>query len=166
MSSEGNKPVGLIAAVAANGIIGADNKLPWRSSEDLRNFARTTMGQVVIVGRKTYESIGGPLKGRMMIVLTRQRDVQLPGCEVCTSLADAIKAAQQRPAREVWIAGGAQIYEQAMPHADRLLVTHMNDEYQGDSLFPAIDPKRWRCASESPSQIDNNFVVRDYLPNS
>ena len=156
------KPVKLVAAVGANGVIGAGNALPWKSREDLARFARLTMGGAVVMGRKTYESIGRPLRGRMTVVLSKDPGLRLPGCEARTSLADAMAAAAERPAREVWVAGGGEIYRQTMDLADELHVTHFELEDDGDTHFPQIDPGSWRIVHIEAGETSPSHEYRVY----
>ncbi|SHF86900.1 dihydrofolate reductase [Microbulbifer donghaiensis] len=136
-------PIALIAAVARNGAIGRDNELPWRLSGDLQFFKRTTLGKPVVMGRKTFESIGRPLPGRVNIVITRNPDWCADGVECVPSLELALQRAQQcaaeAAAAEVMVIGGAQIYRQALPLAGRLYVTEVDAEIAGDAFFPELD---------------------------
>ena len=134
--------VTLIAAVGRNGVIGSGNDMPWHLPEDFAFFKRTTMGHAMVMGRKTFESIGRALPGRRTIVITRQADWQHPDVETVHSLDDALGLAG--PVGEVFVAGGGEVYEQAMPFAHRLLVTEVDQEPAGDVYFPAIDPNVWR----------------------
>lgn len=138
----------LIAAVAENGVIGRGNGLPWRLKSDLAHFRRLTMGQPVVMGRKTYRSIGRPLPGRTTIVVSRDRAFTAPGVLAAASLDAALAAARgdasRRGAACIFIAGGADIYAQAMPLAARLRVTYIHRAVDGDTYFPAIDRKIWR----------------------
>ena len=138
------RPVHLIAAVAANGVIGSKGDLPWKSKKDLARFSLLTMGSTLVMGRKTFESIGHPLKGRMTIVVSRDRQGRLPGCEMRASMEDALSAAQERPGNKVWVAGGSDIYRQSVPLADEMSITHIDGDYEGDSYFPEIDQGQWR----------------------
>ncbi len=139
------KPVlTLIAAVARNGVIGKDNRLPWHLPADLKHFKELTTGHAVIMGRKTWESLPAkfrPLPGRGNIVVTRNGAFRAEGAIVCTSLADAIAAAS---GDEAFVIGGAELYKAALPLADRLQLTEIDAEYEGDTWFPAIDGDRWR----------------------
>ncbi|MBE7423969.1 MAG: dihydrofolate reductase [Zoogloeaceae bacterium] len=151
----------LIAAIAANGVIGAGNALPWRLPEDLRRFRALTLGHPVIMGRKTFESIGRPLPGRRNIVITRNREYQAAGCEVMVSLADALDACRDA-GDEIFVIGGAQIYAEALPLAQRLYLTELKAEYPGDARFPQLDRAAWReCARErgTGSGIAFEFAV-------
>lgn len=143
----------IVAAVAENGIIGRDGGMPWHHPEDLAHFAETTMGHPVVMGRVTYESIvedlGGPLPGRTNVVLTT-RDLDLPeGAVAVDSIAAAIEtagdvlAASGREGSAVYVAGGAAVYEQFLPRADRLVLTEIHDSPEGDTYFPVVDWTRW-----------------------
>lgn len=139
-------------AMAENGVIGRDGGLPWRLSSDLKRFKADTMGKPVIMGRKTFESVGRPLPGRLNIVVTRDRGWRADGVETAASLDDAITLARTRMrcmagAAEIGIAGGGEIYTQAIAKADRLHVTHVLASIDGDTRFPAIDPDEWRVVS-------------------
>jgi dihydrofolate reductase len=140
--------VSLVAALARNRVIGAGNRLPWHLPEDLRRFKRLTMGAPVIMGRKTHESIGKPLPGRRNIVVTRQPGARWEGCEVAGSLEAALAAAGDAP--EVFVIGGAELYAAALPRADRLHLTLIDAEYEGDALFPEFDPAGWRETAREP----------------
>lgn len=133
----------LIAAVAANGVIGSDNALPWRLPEDLKRFKALTLGHPVIMGRKTYASIGRPLPGRRNIVVSRNAAFAAAGCETAASLEAAI-AACAGTADEIFVIGGAQIYAEALPLAERLYLTEIRAEFPGDARFPAFDRDAWR----------------------
>lgn len=134
--------VTLIAAVARNGVIGTDNGMPWHLPEDFVFFKRTTMGHPMVMGRRTFDSIGRALPGRRTIVITRQPDWSHADVETAHSLTDALALAG--PSDEVFVCGGAQVYAEAMPWAHRMLITEVDQEPEGDVYFPAIDPERWR----------------------
>jgi dihydrofolate reductase len=140
--------IAIIAAVAANGVIGNGNAIPWRLPSDFAHFKRMTVGKPLIMGRKTFESIGRPLPGRTNIVVTRRDDYQPEGVIVAPSLEAALAQAQQiartERANEVMVGGGAEIYAQALPIADRLYITHVGANPDGDSYFPAVDLAHWR----------------------
>jgi dihydrofolate reductase len=163
-------PVAIIAAVAENGVIGAGNAIPWRLPSDFAFFKRTTMGKPLVMGRKTFESIGRPLPGRTNIVVTRQQGYQPEGVLVIDSLAAALARAQAIAAAdngaEIMVAGGGEIYREAMPLADRLYITHVAARPEGDIRFPAIDPARWEVIDEplvTPSDKDSaRFRVKVY----
>jgi len=138
----------LVAAVAENGVIGRGNFLPWRIKSDLKHFRALTLGKPVIIGRKTYLSIGKPLAGRTTIVVSRDRNFAAPGVVVAPSLGAALAAgrgdALRRGANTIVVAGGAEIYAQVMQLAARLAITHIRRQVDGDARFPSIDPKIWR----------------------
>jgi dihydrofolate reductase len=140
--------VTLIAAVGRNGVIGADNAMPWHLPEDFAFFKHTTMGHTMVMGRKTFDSIGRVLPGRRTIVVTRQRDWAHPGVETAHSLVDALDLAG--PADEVFICGGGQVYAEAMPFAHRMLITEVEQSPDGDVRFPPIDVSDWREVSREP----------------
>ena len=140
-------PLAMIAAVGENGIIGSDGAIPWRLPTDFAHFKRTTMGKPLIMGRKTFESIGKPLPGRTNIVVTRRSGYHPEGVLVAHSLAEALDRAQAIAVAdgvdEIMIGGGGEIYREAMPLAERLYVTHVVASPSGDARFPLIDPKQW-----------------------
>lgn len=137
--------IALIYASDTRGLIGRDNDLPWRLPADLRHFKRTTMGKPLIMGRKTHESIGRALPGRLNIVVTRQRDYLAEGCTVVHSV-DAARAAAH-DAEELMVIGGAEIYRLFLPAADRIYHTEIQGEFEGDTYFPAFDRSEWTEAS-------------------
>ncbi len=143
-------PVEMIAAIGENSVIGADGAIPWRLPTDFAHFKRMTLGKPLIMGRKTFESIGRPLPGRTTIVVTRRASFVQEGVVVRHSLDAALTAAQEIAAREgaeaVMVGGGAEIYAEAMPLADRLHITHVAVAPDGDARFPLIDPKVWEMA--------------------
>lgn len=139
--------VSAIAAMSQNLVIGKDNKLLWHIPEDFRHFKRTTMGKPVIMGRKTYESLGKPLPGRANIVITSKPD-EIEGdvttvATVMEALEKAKQIATETNADEVFVIGGGQIYEAAMPFTDRIYLTVINQDYEGDTFFPKINPAEW-----------------------
>jgi len=135
----------LIVARARNGVIGANGGLPWRLPEDLAFFKRTTMGHPIVMGRKTWESIGRPLPGRRSVVVTRDRAFTAAGAEVVHSLDEAI--ARCSDADEIFVIGGAQLYAEALPRADRLLLTEIDADIDGDTFLPAPAAGDWTEAS-------------------
>ena len=144
--------IALIVAVAENGVIGAEGAMPWRLATDMKRFRALTMGKPVVMGRKTFASIGKPLAGRANIVVTRQRDFAPAGVTVVASLAEAlaagVRAARESGASEVMVIGGGEIYALAMPEADRLYVTRVHARPEGDTKFPVIDPAAWQAAAQ------------------
>jgi dihydrofolate reductase len=140
-------PVAMIAAIGENRVIGADGAIPWLLPTDFLHFKRMTLGKPLIMGRKTYESIGRPLPGRTTIVVTRRQDFAVPGVLVCHDLDAALVAAQEIAlkdgASEVMVGGGAEIYRETMPRADILYITHVAASPEGDARFPTIDSSVW-----------------------
>lgn len=142
----------LIVALAENGIIGRDNSMPWHLPEDLRHFKRITLGKPVIMGRKTWESLPFPLPGRTNLVISGQPHFQAPGGEVHSSLAAALSraqvVAQEQGQDEIMVIGGAQVYAQALPKADRLYLTRIALKPAGDAYFPHWTPAHWQCVDQ------------------
>lgn len=163
-------PVAMIAGVARNSVIGANGGIPWKIPSDMGFFKRTTMGKPIVMGRKQYETVGRPLPGRTNIVITRQADYRPEGVVVVQSLEAALTRAQQIAAvdgaSEVMVIGGGEIYAQAMPLADRLYISHVELEPEGDVVFPAIDPALWQVVEEPDVPVSVNdtasFRVRVY----
>ncbi|MCG9098967.1 dihydrofolate reductase [Laribacter hongkongensis] len=160
-------PLALIAARARNGVIGLDNRMPWHLPEDLAYFKRVTLGKPVVMGRKTFESIGRPLPGRLNIVVTRNPDWQAAGVQVAHSLDAALALAAAAAPEEIMLIGGAELYRQALPQADVLYLTEIDAEFAGDAFFPEVDLARWRIDREEAGQRDSDGLrwrfVR-YLP--
>lgn len=137
-----------IVAMAANRVIGTHNQLPWRLPPDLARFKRLTMGHTLIMGRKTYDSIGRPLPGRTTVVVTRRQDFAPPGVTVAHSVEQALQLAQATGDDEVFIAGGADLYAQTMARIQRLYLTRIAREYPGDVFFPDVDLSGWRLLED------------------
>jgi dihydrofolate reductase len=154
--------ISIIVAIAENGIIGDKNSLLWNIKEDMRHFRTITTGHPVIMGRKTYESIGRPLPKRTNVVITRS-DSTFEGCLVAHSLEEAV--AMFSPEEEIFIIGGAQIYSEALPLADRLYLTIVHRNYEGDTSFPALDMSQWKELSreefERGEEFDAGFTFID-----
>jgi dihydrofolate reductase len=146
--------VSLVVAVAENGVIGRGNSLPWRLPADLQRFKRLTMGRSLIMGRRTYESIGRPLPGRRMIVVTRQGDFRPQGVQRVSSLDEACQAAAEHGDSEAMVIGGAEIFRQVLPAAERLYLTRVHAEPPGDVCFPALDWSQWRLISAESHGAD------------
>jgi dihydrofolate reductase len=132
----------LLAAVAANGIIGANGQLPWHLPEDLKHFKRLTMGHPVIMGRRTWESLKGPLPGRENIVVTRNKGYKAPGAAVANSLEAALALCADEPI--VFVIGGSQLFAESLPIAAGLVMTEIYKDYEGDTWFPEYDRSRWK----------------------
>ncbi|MBQ2008499.1 MAG: dihydrofolate reductase [Alistipes sp.] len=144
----------IIVAVARNGVIGDKNALLWHISEDMRFFRRTTSGHPVIMGRKTYESLGRPLPNRQNVVISRTTQ-EIEGCTVVGSLEQAIALFPAE--EEVFIIGGAQIYALALEVADRFYLTRVEHDYQGDTSFPAWDESKWRLLSREEFELGEKY---------
>ena len=136
----------IIVAVSQNNIIGKDNKLLWKLPKDLRFFKSTTMGKAVIMGRKTFDSVGKPLPGRNNIVISRQSNLKISGCEVVNSLSLAIKLVEKTD--EVFIAGGGEIYRQALPLVNKIYLTRVHENFEGDTIFPLLNQSNWKIVNE------------------
>jgi dihydrofolate reductase len=151
----------LIAALDEDGVIGRGGDLPWRLPADLARFKRLTMGKPVVVGRRTYDSIGKPLPGRTLIVVTRQAGFAAPGCSVVSDVDAALRVAAASGADEVMVAGGGELYRQLLPRADRLLLTRVHARVDGDVRFPDIDAAAWREVErvERPADARNPFAL-------
>lgn len=153
----------IIAAVAANRVIGRANQLPWRLPADLKQFKNLTMGHTLLMGRRTYESIGHALPGRKTVVMTRRKDYQAEGILVAHSIDAALQMTSGDD--EAWVAGGAEIYRQTLPRADRLYLTLIHAEMEGDTFFPEFDESAWDILSRQDFEPDDknpyaySFVV-------
>ena len=156
--------VALIAAVARNGAIGVDGGLPWRISSDLKRFKALTMGKPLIMGRKTFESIGRPLPGRRLVVVTRDAAWTAPDVEVAHGLDEALALAADAP--EIMVGGGAQIYALALPRAARLYLTEVEAAPEADAVFPSYDLAQWREVRREPgvrgAKDEADFTFVDY----
>lgn len=146
--------IALIVAVARNGIIGKDGTLPWRLSSDLKTFRRLTMGKPLVMGRRTFDSLGKPLDGRDNIVVTRNSAFHPQGADVFASLDAAMDhardCAKARNASEIMVIGGAEIFRELLPVADRIYWTEVEADVGGDTIFPAFDRSRWRETAREP----------------
>ena len=155
--------VSVIVAVAENGVIGDKNTLLWHISEDLRNFKRVTSGHPVVMGRKTYDSLGRPLPNRTNVVITRQ-NIEIDGCEVVHSLEEALSKFSAE--EEVFVIGGAQIYAEALPIADRFYLTRVHHAYEGDTSFPAWNENEWSLVEserfERGEKYEYPFTIEIY----
>ena len=154
----------IYVAVARNGVIGNEGEMPWRLSTDLKRFKAITMGKPVVMGRKTWESIGKPLPGRRNIVVTRDRDYRADGADVAPSLTAALEMARSDPTVQVAVIGGGEIYRQAIEMADTLHVTHVEAEIAGDTRFPVIDPAIWKPVKrESVPAGERDTYATEYV---
>jgi dihydrofolate reductase len=152
----------LLVAMAENNAIGIENRLPWRCPEDLKHFKALTMGHTLIMGRKTFDSIGKPLPGRNTIVVTRNVNLQIEGCQMAHSLAQAMTLAAADEL--VFVVGGAEIYAQTLPLADVLYITQIKQEVTGDAFFPSFSQNEWQeTAREAHSQQTPQVLAFDFV---
>lgn len=154
----------LIVAVADNGVIGVAGGLPWRLPQDMRRFRLTTTGHHIVMGRLTWLSIGRPLAGRTNLVVSRDSSLQTGGCTVVPSLEAAIELAALAGERELFVIGGAALYREALPRADRIYLTRVHDSPHGDTFFPTLDRAQWtevarELATPSEGQPSFEFIV-------
>jgi len=146
--------ISLIAAMSSNRVIGINNTLPWKLSADLKRFKQLTMGHCLIMGRKTFESIGRPLPRRTTIVITHQTEFNPPGVKVVHSIEEAIQAST---GDEVFIAGGGDLFNQTMSLADKMYLTVIQKDFEGDAFFPAFDASNWTVTSKEEHEPDDQF---------
>jgi dihydrofolate reductase len=165
-STAGATRVFLVAAVAANGIIGAGNRMPWHLPEDLKHFKALTLGHPVIMGRKTYESIGKPLPGRENVVISRTPGLEIPGVSVASSLQGALALCLGEPV--AFVIGGGEIYKSALPLADGIVMTEIGIVFAGDTKFPDWDRAAFRESQRqshtSATGVPYDFVLYEKLP--
>jgi dihydrofolate reductase len=147
--------IAIVAAVARNGVIGRGNALPWRLPDDLQHFKRLTLGHPIVMGRRTWESLPGILPGRRHIVVTRDLHYDAPGAEIAHSLDQAVAAAG---GDEVLVVGGAELYAQALPLAQRLYLTLVDADVEGDARFPPLDPGEWREVAREAYPADDRHA--------
>lgn len=156
-------PIVLVAALARNRVIGADGDMPWHLPADLKRFKAITLGKPMVMGRKTFEAIGRPLPGRRTIVVTRDPSWQADGVEVARDLDSAIARAADTAPEEVIIAGGGQIYAQAIGRADRMRLTWIDVEPAGDAMFPEVDPAVWREVDRIDFPVDGDRPAHAFV---
>jgi len=154
----------IIAAMDQNHLIGEEGEIPWNLPADLKYFKKTTLGAAVIMGRKTFESIGSPLPGRRNIILTRNKDYSASGCEVVNSTKEILDDFLEKK-EEAFIIGGAEIYKLFLPFSDKLYLTIIEHQFSGDTYFPEIDLQNWDKISEKKGAIDskNTFSHSYYI---
>ncbi len=151
--------VSLIAAIAPGGVIGHRKDLPWRLSADLRRFKKLTLGHHLLVGRKTWETIGRVLPGRRMIVVSRQK-LELPeGAQLAATVETGLELASTAGEDELFVGGGGQIYDQSLPRADRLYLTRVHGDYEGDTYFPELPHEQWKLVASEPHPADSRNEV-------
>tara|TARA_B110000263_G_scaffold14018_1_gene11584 strand:- start:94 stop:591 length:498 start_codon:yes stop_codon:yes gene_type:complete len=153
----------LIVAVSRNGIIGHKGELPWRISDDLKNFKSITMGKPIIMGRRTFDSIGVALDGRQNIVVSRSEKIINGDVEMASSLDKALKIASKVNPVEVMIIGGGEIYNLALPKADRIYLTEVHIDVKGDVYFPALNPKHWGEVSRKFFSAEDNAPAYSFV---
>jgi len=153
----------IVVAMAANGVIGRDNQLPWHLPADLKHFKQLTTGKPILMGRKTRESIGRPLPERTNIVITRDPDYQVPGCVVVHSVDAALRAAGHHS--EVMVIGGSELYRQVLPQTSTIYLTRVHAAVEGDAVFPELDDSEWReveridCESDEKNVYAYSFIT-------
>ena len=164
MSKANKQTISIIAAVAKNGVIGKDNQLIWHLPEDLKFFKRLTSGNSIILGRKTFESIGKALPKRTNIVITRKKDYNAPGCIVVSSFSTALDAAPKD--ESIFIIGGASIYKVALNHSDKMYLTRVKADFEGDVSFPEVDWDEWNLVESESFEKDDkhafDFCIEEY----
>lgn len=155
--------VSAIVAVSRNGVIGRDGRLPWTYPEDLKHFKQVTLGHTLVMGRKTWDSLGRPLPGRRTIVLTRNAELVLPeGVLRCVELGEAVRLAAEAGETELFVIGGGDVYARALPRCDRLYLTRIEREVEGDTRFPSWDPAEWR-ETERRAEGELTFLTYERL---
>lgn len=147
-----NRQFTIVVAYSLNRVIGRDNQLPWHLSEDLQHFKHVTMGKILLMGRKTYDSIGRALPGRRSIVLSRNSTLQIDGCEVIANIA--MLAEKTRPEEEIMVVGGEQIFTLLLPYTQKMLITEVQTETEGNSFFPQFDHTKWLETSREQHHAD------------
>lgn len=162
------KPViSAIVAMAENRVIGKDNKMPWHLPADLKHFKGTTSGHPVLMGRKTYESIGKPLPDRTNIIMTRDTQYSAPDCVILNSIETALSMANELDMDEIFVIGGAEIYRQLLPQIQRVYLTIVHHSFDGDAFFPELNADEWhevsreRHAADEKNKFDYSFVVME-----
>lgn len=160
----------LLVAADENNVIGKDNKLPWHLPNDLRYFKNQTWGMPILMGRKTFESIGKPLPGRKTIMITRNQDVQIPGVDVVHSVESAIEKAESYGVKEIFVIGGAEIFRSAFPQAQKIYLTRIHHRFDGDVFFPELAADEWKlvqehfCSTDDKNPYSHTFQVWQRKP--
>ena len=152
--------ISLIAALGKNHVIGNENSLIWKIPNDMKRFREITNGKPVIMGRKTFESIGRPLPNRTNIIITNDKNYKARGCIVVHSLNDALEASKS--ADEIMVIGGAQIYSQFLPLADKMYLTIIDADFEGDAYFPKFDEKEWKIVGKEDHSDNYNYSFVDF----
>ena len=157
--------ISAIVAMSQNHVIGKDNQLPWHLPADLKHFKKITMGHHILMGRKTFESIGCALPGRLNIIITHDKNFQANDCVIVHSIDEAILAAKE--SAEIFVIGGALLFQQMMPKIDRLYLTIIHADFDGDVFFPELNVAEWEtiseeyCSSDSVNQYDYSFILKE-----
>jgi dihydrofolate reductase len=157
--------ISLIVATSSNNVIGKDNKLPWHLPNDLKYFKNTTWAMPIVMGRKTFESIGKPLPGRTNIVITRNTGWTAAGVSVVNSIEEAVQLAAAEAVKEIFIIGGAEIFLSLLPRAGRIYLTRIHQDFEGDVFFPVIDEEEWKlirnrdCVPDEKNKYAHSFQV-------
>ncbi len=144
--------ISFVVAIGQNNVMGKDNAIPWHIPADLKFFKKVTMGHPIVMGRKTYDSIGKPLPGRENIIMTRNQHYAQEGCTIIHTVEELLKLEEKN--EEVCVIGGAEIFKITFPHADRLYLTKINHEFEGDTFFPDFDESEWKIISEEKGPKD------------
>ena len=150
--------ISIVVAASENQVIGRDNQLLWHLPNDMKFFKNCTWAMPVIMGRKTFESLGKALSGRTNIVITRQQDWEAPGVQVVSSLEEAVSKAAEVDAKEAFVIGGGEIYEQALPLTNRIYLTRVHVSLEGDTYFPVLDPAKWVLLSNLDFPADDKHA--------
>lgn len=155
--------ISLMLAMDENRVIGKDNQLPWHLPADLQYFKKVTMGHPIVMGRKTYESIGRLLPGRENIIITRNTSYQVKGAVMMHNVAD-IKEYADNCEKEVFVIGGSEIFSEILPETDKLYITHIHHTFEGDTYFPQIDSSQWRVSTSVKGIVDDeNIYQHDFI---
>lgn len=160
--------ISFLLAMDRNGLIGKENDLPWHLPADLKYFKQVTMGHTIIMGRKTYESIGKPLPGRKNVILTHNNRLHVEGCVVVHSVSEALE--QTKSDGEIFVIGGANVFKAFYDVADRLYITEIHHEFEGDTYFTEMNMNEWQCISSTEGQLDeknrypHTFIVYKRIP--
>ena len=155
----------LLVAASENNVIGKNNQLPWHLPSDLKYFKNQTWGMPIIMGRKSFESVGKPLRGRKSIVITRNADWKFEGVETVHSITDAIDKAKEYGAKEIFVIGGGEIFKSALPEANRIYLTRIHHSFEGDAFFPELNKLEWQlvkeqfCAPDEKNEWPHTFEV-------
>lgn len=156
--------ISFIVAMDENRVIGKNNQLPWHLPEDLKYFKKVTMGHPIIMGRKTFESIGRPLPGRENIIVTRQTSYKQEGCTVLNSIEELLGYCAQNESEEYFVIGGAEIFKEILSAADRLYITFIHKEFEGDTFFPSLNMDEWALTSqEKGPENEKNPYFYEFL---